>query len=108
LATDALVKRLGHVVLDEFLDQVAQMSLAEDDVVDQYFAPRRNPSTGSVRLRATCFIHASPGSMAIPAISYLVKAGSARSTAQLGLARTEQRRAEQRRRFHGLLQALEL
>ena len=33
LATDALVKPLGHVVLDEFLDQVAQMSLAEDDEV---------------------------------------------------------------------------
>ena len=30
-ATDALVKPLGHVVVDEFLDQVAQMSLAEDD-----------------------------------------------------------------------------
>jgi len=26
LATDALVKPLGHVVLDEFLDQVAQMA----------------------------------------------------------------------------------
>src|SRR5664279_5012827 len=31
LATDALVKPLGHVVLDEFLDQVTQMSLAEND-----------------------------------------------------------------------------
>ena len=31
LATDALVKPLRHVVLDEFLDQVAQISLAEDD-----------------------------------------------------------------------------
>ena len=35
LATDALVKPLGHVVLDEFLDQVAQMSLAENDEVIQ-------------------------------------------------------------------------
>ena len=34
-ATDALVKTLGHVVLDEFLDQVAQMSLAENHKVIQ-------------------------------------------------------------------------
>ena len=33
MATDALVESLGHIVLDEFLDQVAQMSLAEDDEV---------------------------------------------------------------------------
>ena len=33
LATDALVKTLGPVVRDEFLDQVAQMSLAEDNEV---------------------------------------------------------------------------
>ena len=33
LATDALVEPLGHIVLNEFLDQVAQMSLAEDDEV---------------------------------------------------------------------------
>jgi hypothetical protein len=31
LASNALVETLGHVVLDEFLDQVAQMSLAEND-----------------------------------------------------------------------------
>ncbi len=35
LATDALVKTLGHVVLDEFPDQVAQMSLAENCKVIQ-------------------------------------------------------------------------
>jgi hypothetical protein len=29
LATDTLVKPLGHVVLDEFLDQVARISLAK-------------------------------------------------------------------------------
>jgi hypothetical protein len=33
LATDALLEPLGHIVLKEFLDQVAQMSLAEDDEV---------------------------------------------------------------------------
>jgi hypothetical protein len=33
LAIDASVKPLGQAVLDEFLDQVAQMSLAEDDEV---------------------------------------------------------------------------
>jgi hypothetical protein len=31
LASNALVEPLGHVVLAEFLDQVAQMSLAEND-----------------------------------------------------------------------------
>jgi hypothetical protein len=34
LATDSLVKPLGHVVLDEFLDQVAQMSRWPGDVAD--------------------------------------------------------------------------
>ena len=33
LATDALVEPLSHIVLNEFLDQVTQMSLAEDDEV---------------------------------------------------------------------------
>jgi hypothetical protein len=40
LATDALVKPLGHVVLDEFLDQVPQMSLAEDHKLIQTLALR--------------------------------------------------------------------
>ena len=31
LATDALVKPLGHVALDEFVDQMAQMSLTWSD-----------------------------------------------------------------------------
>ena len=35
LATDALLKPLGHVVLDEFLDQMVQMSLAENHEVIQ-------------------------------------------------------------------------
>ena len=38
LATDALVKPLGHAVPDEFLDQVAPMSLAEDDEVIETLA----------------------------------------------------------------------
>jgi hypothetical protein len=36
-ATNPQVKSLGHVVLDEFLDQVAQMSLAENHKVIQAF-----------------------------------------------------------------------
>jgi len=35
LATKTLVKTLGHVVIDEFLDQIAQMSLAENHKVMQ-------------------------------------------------------------------------
>jgi hypothetical protein len=35
LATDGLVKPLGYVVLDEFLDQVAQMSLAKNNELVQ-------------------------------------------------------------------------
>ena len=35
LATKTLVKTLGHVVIDEFLDQIAQMSLAENHKVIQ-------------------------------------------------------------------------
>jgi hypothetical protein len=38
LATDTLVKPLGHVVLDEFLDQVAQMSLAKNHELVQSLA----------------------------------------------------------------------
>ena len=42
LATEALVKTLGHVVLDEFLDQVAQMSLTEDyEVIETLVAHAR-------------------------------------------------------------------
>jgi hypothetical protein len=38
LATDTLVKPLGHVVLDEFLDQVAQMSLTKNHELVQSLA----------------------------------------------------------------------
>jgi hypothetical protein len=40
LATFALVKPLGHVVLDEFLDQVELMSPAENHEVIQAMYPR--------------------------------------------------------------------
>ena len=55
VATNALVKPLGHVVLDEFLDQIAQMSLAENDELAQALGfygknkswPRANQGTSN-------------------------------------------------------------
>jgi hypothetical protein len=55
VATTALVKPLGHVVLDEFLDQTAQMSLAENDELAQALGlygknksrPRANQGTSN-------------------------------------------------------------
>ena len=44
LATDALVEPLGHRVLNEFLDQVAQKSLAEDDKVIQTRVSQDDPA----------------------------------------------------------------
>ena len=38
LAPNALMKTLGQIVLDEFLDQVPQMALAEDDEVIETLA----------------------------------------------------------------------
>jgi hypothetical protein len=57
LATDALVKPLGHVVLDEFLDQVAQMSLAKNnELVQSLVLDGLDESLGK-RVGVDCRLH---------------------------------------------------
>ena len=50
LSADTLVKTLGQIVLDEFLDQVAQMSPAESDELVQTFEFDRLNKSPHVRI----------------------------------------------------------
>ena len=69
---EALMVALEMVVLDELRDREAEVALAKRNELVQALGfdrmPRRNPSTRSATLRATCWSHASCGWRIRPAM----------------------------------------
>jgi hypothetical protein len=57
LATKTLVEPLGHIVIDEFLDQPPQMALTENDEVIQALALYRFHKPLRVRIGVSRRLH---------------------------------------------------